>query len=71
MVNNNELLRNFLSLKMQIASNIIELFPGEIRARAKQAESSIVSIIHELTGEYLEREKAGKKDGSLKRINIE
>jgi len=71
MLKNDELLKKLLSLKMETVSTLIELLPGELQVHTKQVENRIISFLHELTGEFLEKEKVEKGDDGLKQIVIE
>lgn len=71
MMENKDLLKGLLKFKLQTIDCLLELLPGKTHITAKQVQNCFISLIHEVTAEYLEKEKVVKKDRELKKVVIE
>ena len=72
-----EALKTFIVHSIAASSALIdcmtELLPAEVQEKASSARMSMLSVIHEVTGELLNMEKDAKESGNPQqtKINIE
>ncbi|HHV18044.1 MAG TPA: hypothetical protein GXZ27_04210 [Thermoanaerobacterales bacterium] len=68
---NEELLKNLLGLKLQTIDCMLELLPVEIQGHVKQVENRFITILHEITQEYLQKKETNQEKKGLNSIPID
>lgn len=68
---NKELFKSILALKLETIDHLLRLLPGEVGTSAKQIQSGFISLVHEVTEAYLQKEEDEKKEKVLKEVVIE
>lgn len=71
MMKNEELIKNLIRLKLQTIDGLLELLPGEMQGFAKEMEKDLISILNEVTTEFLQKETTEKEKKDLKPIAID
>ncbi|HHU82378.1 MAG TPA: hypothetical protein GXZ26_05200 [Firmicutes bacterium] len=68
---NKELIKNLIRLKLQTIDGSLELLPGEMQGFAKEMEKDLISILNEVTAEFLQKEATEKEKKDLKPVAID
>ena len=68
---NKELIKNLIRLKLQTIVGSLELLPGEMQGFAKEMEKDLISILNEVTAEFLQKEATEKEKKDLKPVAID
>ena len=65
-----DILKNLFKLKLKMIATAVELLPEELCEHAKKLQHSLIKVVNEATGEYLNENKEEEKE-SLKTIPVE
>lgn len=68
---NKELIKNLIRLKLQTIDGSLELLPGEMQGFAKEMEKDLISILNEVTAEFLQKKATEKEKKDLKPVAID
>lgn len=71
MMKDKKALKKLLTLKLQTIDCLLGMLPREAHLGVKELQQSFISVIHEVTAEYLQKEEGEKKDNGLKAVVIE
>ena len=67
----NEMLKGLISFKLKFMDKIIDKLPDSSKKVVKDMEKSFLSVIHDATKEYGEKENGEKNDKDIQPISIE
>lgn len=66
----NEMLKGIINLKLKFMDKIIDKLPDSSKKAVKDMEKSFLSIIHDITKEYCEKENGEKSNKGVQPISI-
>jgi len=66
------LLSNLIRLKLEALDVVVDALPEPIKAQAIRSHRELIEVVHQVTGEYLTEEKAGKDEqNTVQKVNIQ
>ncbi len=66
------LLSSLIRLKLEMLDVIMDALPEHIQSRAGKIHRELIEAIHQVTGEYLAEEKAGKDEqNTVQKVDIQ